>query len=136
MTCIELASALALYAYGRGLRQLGEPHTTAELLTELRSCIRPHQNRSSLSSRTAALAEQTHNVLKLASRPGIRSEAEKRELTEGWLELALSCARISVKYEADILKQQQKQTPPDRSPAERVRSGEEAQRNEREMVFS
>ena len=130
MTCIELASALALYAYGRGLRQLGEPHTREELLAELRSCIRPHQNRSSLSSRTAALAEQTHNVLKLTSRPGIRSEAEKRELTEGWLELALSCAKISVKYEADISKQQQKQTPPDRSPAERVRSGEEAQRNE------
>ena len=136
MTCIELASALALYDYGRGLRQLGEPHTREELLTELRSCIRPHQNRSSLNSRTAALAEQTRNVLKLVSRPGIRSEAEKRELTEGWLELALSCARISVKYEADVLKQQQKQTQPDRSPAERVRSGEEAQRNEREMVFS
>ncbi|WP_251319514.1 DUF3991 and toprim domain-containing protein [Flintibacter muris] len=135
-TCIELASALALYAYGRGLRQLGEPHSSEELLEQLRGRIHPHQNRSSLNSRTAALAEQTHNVLKLASRPGIRSEAEKRELTEGWLELALSCAKISVKYEADVLKQQQKQTPPDRSPAERVRSGEEAQRNEREMVFS
>ncbi len=109
MTCIELASALALYAYGRGLRQLGEPHSSEELLEKLRSCIHPHQNRSSLNSRTAVLAEQAHAVLKLASKPGIRSEAEKRELTEGWLELALSCAKISVKYEADVLKQQQKQ---------------------------
>ena len=63
----------------------------------------------SLNSRTAVLAEQAHAVLKLASKPGIRSEAEKRQLTEGWLELALSCAKISVKYEADVLKQQQKQ---------------------------
>ena len=108
-TCIELASALALYAYGRGLRQLGEPHSSEELLEQLRSCIHPHQNRSSLNSRTAVLAEQAHAVLKLASKPGIRSEAEKRQLTEGWLELALSCAKISVKYEADVLKQQQKQ---------------------------
>ena len=108
-TCIELASALALYAYGRGLRQLGEPHSSEELLEQLRSCIHPHQNRSSLNSRTATLAEQAHAVLKLASKPGIRSEAEKRQLTEGWLELALSCAKISVKYEADVLKQQQKQ---------------------------
>lgn len=109
MTCIELASALALYAYGRGLRQLSEPHSSEELLEQLRSCIHPHQNRSSLNSRTAVLAEQAHAVLKLASKPGIRSEAEKRQLTEGWLELALSCAKISVKYEADVLKQQQKQ---------------------------
>ena len=108
-TCIELASALALYAYGRGLRQLSEPHSSEELLEQLRSCIHPHQNRSSLNSRTAVLAEQAHAVLKLASKPGIRSEAEKRQLTEGWLELALSCAKISVKYEADVLKQQQKQ---------------------------
>ncbi len=29
--------------------------------------------------------------IELASKPGIRSEAEKRELTKGWLELALGC---------------------------------------------
>jgi len=108
-TCIELASALALYAYGRGLRQMGETRSGEELVEELRSRIHPHQNRSSLNSRTAVLAEQAHAVLKLASKPGIRSEAEKRQLTEGWLELALSCAKVSVKYEADVLKQQQKQ---------------------------
>ena len=41
--------------------------------------------------------------------PGIRSESEKQELAESWLELAISCAKVSVKYEADVLKQQQKQ---------------------------
>ena len=55
------------------------------------------------------LVEQAQNVLERVSTPGIRSESEKRGLAESWLELALSCAKVSVKYEADVLKQQQKQ---------------------------
>ena len=110
MDCIELASALALYAYGREVRQLGEPRSGPELVEKLCSCIQPHQNRSNLKNRTAELVEQAQNVLKRASMPGIRSESEKRELAESWLELAISCAKVSVKYEADISKQQQKQT--------------------------
>ena len=109
VTCIELASALALYAYGRELRQLGEPRSREELVEELRSRIHPHQNRSSLKNRINELVEHAQNVLGRASTPGIRSESEKRELAESWLELALSCAKVSVKYEADVLKQQQKQ---------------------------
>ena len=109
MDCIELASALALYAYGREVRQLGEPRSGPELVEKLCSCIQPHQNRSNLKNRTAELVEQAQNVLKRASMPGIRSESEKRELAESWLELAVSCAKVSVKYEADVLKQQQKQ---------------------------
>ena len=155
MSCIELASALALFAYGRELRQLGEPRSDAQLLEELRGCIRPHQNRGSLKGRTAELVEQAQSIFAKASAPGIRSEAEKQELAESWLDLAVSCTKVSVKYEADILKQQQKQKQPDRSPAAAqplaalplygcgvplagkwVRSGEEEQRNEREMVFS
>ncbi|MCI9670558.1 MAG: DUF3991 domain-containing protein [Lawsonibacter sp.] len=109
MDCIELASALALYAYGREVCQLGEPRSGPELVEKLCSCIQPHQNRSNLKNRTAELVEQAQNVLKRASMPGIRSESEKRELAESWLELAVSCAKVSVKYEADVLKQQQKQ---------------------------
>ena len=109
MDCIELASALALFAYGRELRQLGEPRSGAELAEELRGCIHPHQNRSNLKSRTVELAEQVKNVLAKASAPGIRGEAEKRELADSWLELAVSCAKVPVKFEADSLKQQQKQ---------------------------
>ena len=78
-------------------------------MEELRGRILPHQNRGSLKSRTAELVEQTRRVCEKASAPGLRSEAEKRELAESWLELAVSCAKVSVKYEADILKQQQKQ---------------------------
>ena len=109
MDCVELASALALYAYGRELRQLGEPRSGEELVEELRGHILPHQNRSNLKNRTAELIEQTQRVFEKASAPGIRSEVEKRELAESWLELAVSCAKIPVKYEADIIKQQQKQ---------------------------
>ena len=110
--CIELASALALFAYGRDLRQLGEPRSGAELAEEMRSCIHPHQNRSNLKSRTVELAEQVKNVLAKASAPGIRGEAEKRELAESWLDMAVSCAKASVKFEADTLKPQQKQAIP------------------------
>ena len=109
MACIELASALALYAYGWEMRQLGEPRSNEELVEELRRSILPHQNRSSLKNRTAELAEYAQNVLGKVSKPGIRNETEKRELAESWLNLALSCAKVSVKYEADVLKQQQKQ---------------------------
>lgn len=109
MDCIELASALALYAYGRELRQLGETHSGEKLVEELCGRILPHQNRSSLKNRTAELVEQTQRVFEKASAPGIRSETEKRELAESWLELAVSCVKIPVKYEADIIKQQQKQ---------------------------
>ena len=109
MDCIELASALALYAYGREQLQLGEPRSGEELVEDLRSHILPHQNRTNLKNRTAELVEQTQRVVEKASVPGIRSEAEKRELAESWLELAIFCAKVSVKYEADILKQQHKQ---------------------------
>ncbi len=107
--CIEQASALALAVYSRELRQLGEPRSAEELAEELCRCIRPHRNRSSLKSRPGELAAQFQNVLAKTSAPGIRSDAEKRSLANSWLELAASFARVPVKYEADILKQQQKQ---------------------------
>ncbi len=109
MPCIELASALALFAYGLELRQLSEPRSDGELADELRRSILPHQNRSDWKNRTAELAAQVQSVLKRVSAPGLRSKAEKRELADSWLELAVSFAKVPVKFEADILKQQQKQ---------------------------
>ncbi len=107
--CTEQASALALAVYSRELRQLGESRSAEELAEKLCRCIRPHRNRSSLRSRPGELAAQFQNVLAKTSAPGIRSDAEKRDLANSWLELAASYARVPVKYEADILKQQQKQ---------------------------
>ena len=109
MECMEHASALALAVYERELRQMGDPRSPEELAEVLYRRILPHQNRGSLQRRPAELTEQFQNVLKKTSAPGVRSEAEKRALADSWLELAVSFARVPVKYEADILKQQQKQ---------------------------
>lgn len=109
MECMEQASALALAVYGRELRQLGEPRSSEELSAELYRSIRPHQNRNILKNRTTELAAQYQSLLAKAAAPGIRSELGKRELADSWLELAASFAKVLVKYEADILKQQQKQ---------------------------
>ena len=109
MECMEHASALALAVYERKLRQLGKRQTPEELAETLYRRILPHQNRGGLHHRPAELAEQFRSVLEKISAPGIRSETEKRALADSWLELAASFAKVPVKYEADILKQQQKQ---------------------------
>jgi hypothetical protein len=109
MDQIELASALALSAYNRELRQMGELRSTEELVDELQCRILPHRNRGNLKSRRAELAGQLHSILERASAPGIRSKVEKQELADSWLYLAVSFAKVPVKYEADLVKQQQKQ---------------------------
>lgn len=39
----------------------------------------------------------------------IRTQAEKKEAASAWLELAISCAKVPIKYEADEIKRQQKE---------------------------
>jgi len=107
--CMEQASALALSMCSRELCQLGEQHTMDELAEELCQRIQPHQNRGSLKTRHTELTAQFQCVLAKASAPGIRSRTNKCVLAESWLELAVAFAKVPVKYEADILKQQQKQ---------------------------
>ena len=109
MECIQWASALALTAYGRELRQMGEHRSTEKLLDELQSHILPHRNRNSLKSRRTELSAQLQSVLEKASVPGIRSEDEKQDLAKGWLEMAVLFAKAPVKYEADILQQQKQE---------------------------
>ena len=109
MDQIELASALALSAYNRELRQMGELRSTEELVDELQCRILPHRNRGSLKSRRAELTTQLHSILEKASVPGIRSKDEKQDLAKGWLEMAVLFAKAPVKYEADILQQQKQE---------------------------
>ena len=109
MECMEQASAQALAVYGREMRQLGEPRSAEKLEEELCRRIQPHQNKSSIKNRAGELAAQFQGVLAKANAPGIRNETNKRELADSWLELAASFAKVPVKHEADILKQQQKQ---------------------------
>ena len=109
MECMEQASALALAAYGRELRQLGESCPPETLTERLCRSIRPHQNRGSLKRRPTELTAQFQGVLAKVKAEGIRGEAEKRALAGEWLELAAAFAKMPVKVEADLLKKEQKQ---------------------------
>lgn len=109
MDCAEMAAALALFAYGREQRQLGQYMTFEQLSEQLRHRIRPHQNRSSIHSRAGEIAAQVQSILARSTDPGIRGAEDKKQMSEAWLELAISLAKIPVKYDADILKQQQRQ---------------------------
>ena len=59
-------------------------------------------------SRTAELSALVQDITQRSGTPGIRSQTDKRELASAWLELALACAKVTVKYEADQWKQEQK----------------------------
>lgn len=109
MICMEQMAALSLAAYGRERNQLGDAVSTEELASVLQSRIQPHQNRGVIKTRDMEIRIEIQSVLAKGSAEGIRTETDKRQLAEAWLGLAVSCAKIPVKYEADLLKQQQKQ---------------------------
>lgn len=108
MECMDQASALALAAYGRELRQLGEPVSSEELAQRMCSRIQPHQNRSVLKNRHRELALKVQAVLAKVNTPGVRSSEDKQQMAEAWLDLAVDFAKVSVKYEAEELKKWQK----------------------------
>ena len=108
MACMEQASAFALFAYGREVRQMGQPLTDSQLENQLRSRILPHQNRGSIQNRHSEIAAQVQNILARCTAPGIRTVKDKELLASAWLDLAVSLAKIPVKYDADMLKEEQK----------------------------
>ncbi len=108
MDCAEQASALALAAYSRELRQLGEPVTDEELAKRMCRRILPYQNNSVLKNRHRELGVKLQSVLALRKTPGIQSMEDKSRMAEAWLDLAADFAKVSVKYEADELKKWQK----------------------------
>ena len=109
MDCAEEMAALSLAATLRECRQMGTALTAQQGAQYLQSRIFPHQNRSGLKSRTAELSALVQDITQRSGAPGIRSQAEKRELASAWLELALACAKVAVKYEADEWRQAQKE---------------------------
>ncbi|NBI65994.1 DUF3991 domain-containing protein [Pseudoflavonifractor sp. 60] len=108
MACMEQAAAFALFAYSREMRQMGQLLDDTELEDRLRSRILPHQNRGSIQNRHSEVAAQTQNVLARYTAPGIRTAEDKEQLASAWLDLAVSLAKIPVKYDADMLKEEQK----------------------------
>ena len=109
MDCMEEIAALSLLVTLRECRQLGTTLTPAQGSQYLQSHILPHQNRMAIRNRTEEISAQLQTALAKSGAPGVRGEAEKREIASAWLELALSCAKVSVKNDADELKAMEKQ---------------------------
>lgn len=109
MDCMEQASALAVAACRRELRQLGMAATEDELTKLLCERIRPHRNRGSLKNRHRELAPQLQSVLALENAAGLRTQEEKKILAGRWLELAASFAGVPVQYEAEQMEQRETQ---------------------------
>lgn len=70
--------------------------------------MRPAMPRSRKKNQCAGSSPAARAAPKSGA-PGVRGEAEKREIASAWLELALSCAKVSVKNDADELKAMEKQ---------------------------
>ena len=109
MDCMEQASALAVAACRRELRQLGMAATEDELTKLLCERIRPHRNRGSLKKRHRELAPQFQSVLALEDAVGLRTQEEKKTLAGRWLELAAAFAGVPIQYEAEQIKQRETQ---------------------------
>ena len=109
MDCMEEIAALSLLVTLRECHQLGTSLTPAQGSQYLQSHILPHQNRMAIRNRTEEISAQLQTALAKSGAPGVRGEAEKREIASAWLELALSCAKVSVKNDADELKAMEKQ---------------------------
>ena len=90
-------------------RKMGTALTTEQGVRFLESHILPHQNRGILKNRADEIAMQFQSVLAKNKCQGIRTQAEKKEVASAWLELAISCAKVPVKYEADEIKRRQKE---------------------------
>ena len=110
MDCVELASALALFAYGRERRQMGDVMSPKQLTDQLQQRILPHQNHVGIKNRNSEITAQVRDIFSKSSAPGIRSAAEKEQTAVAWLDLAVSLVKIPVKYDADMIKQSQKQS--------------------------
>lgn len=109
MDCAEEMAALSLLAALREWRQLGAPLTLPQGTQLLQSCVLPHQNRNNLKSRTGEIGKLLQEATSKSGAQEAHYEEEKREIADAWLELALSCVKASVKYEADemtLLKKQ------------------------------
>lgn len=105
MDCMEQASALALAASSRELRQMGCVVDADSLGRELCGRIHPHQNRGALQNRHRELAAQFRRVLDMAEAEGIRTRDMREKLADNWLELAASFAKVPIQYGAEQMKQ-------------------------------
>ena len=109
MDRMETMAALALSVVLRECKQMGTMLTAEQGARFLESRILPHENRGILKNRADEIAVQFQSVLAKNNRQGIRTQVEKKEAASAWLELAISCAKVPIKYEADEIKRRQKE---------------------------
>ena len=105
MDCAEEMAALALVVVLRECRQLGTVLTPEQGAQYLQSRVLSHQNRRGIKVRTGELGELIQTAVGKSEMQGVRSHEEKRSIASAWLEVALACAKVSVKYNGDELKQ-------------------------------
>lgn len=107
VSCMESASAMALSAAADTLRQTGREYAPEEWSKVLHQRILPHKNRMGLNGREKELVAELQEVLTKTAEA--TTEAEHFRNAAKWLDFATSCAMAPVKYEADQMKEQQKQ---------------------------
>ena len=105
MDCAEEMAALALVVVLRECRQLGTVLTPEQGAQYLQSRVLPHQNRRGIKVRTGELGELIQTAVGKSEMQGVRSHEEKRSIASAWLAVVLACAKVSVKYNGDELKQ-------------------------------
>lgn len=106
---MELAAAMALSSALREFRQMGKVVSPQQGAERLRQSIQPHHNRGSLKNRADEIAMELQRILAQKASAGICGRESKESLAYRWLELAASCAKVPIRYEADQIKQRQKE---------------------------
>ena len=109
MDAMELAAAMALSSALREFRQMGKVVSPQQGAERLRQSIQPHHNRGSLKNRADEIAMELQRILAQKASAGICGRESKESLAYRWLELAASCAKVPIRYEADQIKQRQKE---------------------------
>ena len=109
MDAMELAAAMALSSALREFRQMGKVGSPQQGAERLRQSIQPHHNRGSLKNRADEIAMELQRILAQKASAGICGRESKESLAYRWLELAASCAKVPIRYEADQIKQRQKE---------------------------
>ena len=109
MDCMETMSALALAVVLRECRQIGAARTPEQGAEFLRGRIQPHQNRSNFRNRTEEIARMLQNALAQGMIKSVHAESEKKSLASAWLNFAIACAKVPVKYAADEMKRLRKE---------------------------
>ena len=86
-----------------------EEQVSSEAFGDILNAIQPHHNRGSLKNRADEIAMELQRILAQKASAGICGRESKESLAYRWLELAASCAKVPIRYEADQIKQRQKE---------------------------